>query len=176
MATITHTLVKYEAKTWQLVSADKLIVGDVVATKGNAECPQRLRRVDIVGTEGSKLAFIVSTPRTGADVEAMTCTPKAKVLVVGRVEPITKTAKPKTAKAKAPTKSVTKVDAIAQTTPETAKPSPRPKQVRQEQPTQVSFADKLAAKLSDRLGAKLDALVESALDSALDAAIARVLA
>jgi len=191
------TLIKH---TVHEVPAAKLLEGDVIATGGTVDDPTYLRRIDVVATEGGKVELLVSTPKTGKDEAQITYEPKASVIVVGRVTPqvdkpkastpkATKTPKgsaksgaeraaegvkviqPKAAKAEKVT-----VDAVAQTTPESAKPAPRPAPKRSAKPQSTTFADKLAAKLSDKLGAKLDALVESAIDAALDAAIERVLA
>lgn len=106
------TLVKHVA---HVVPTAQLMVGDVVATKGTTNAPQRLRRVDLIG-EGE---ILVSTPRSGKDVEVFV---SDTAIVCGRVEEhaAATTAKPKTkraAKPKAAPVKVTKVDAVAQTTP-----------------------------------------------------------
>lgn len=115
------TLIKHVAHS---VPAAKLMVGDVIATKGTCDNPMRLRRVDLLA-EGE---LLVSTPRNGGDVEAISFGEADTFVVAGRVEdhvsakPKKVAPKPKataTAKNPAPVKrsKTVKVDAVAQTTP-----------------------------------------------------------
>lgn len=168
MSTITHSLVKH---TVHEVLASKLLVGDVIATRGTLETPQRLRRVDILDGKSA----IVSTPKTGADVEALTFTAKQTVVVVGRVELRTTTATPKTPKPKtqrataknpAPVKT-TKVDAVLQTTPADAKPEPRKQPTRQTPVQSTSLRSEIRSAIREAVGAVILDEVRAAITEAL---------
>lgn len=170
MATITHKVIEHTA---HLVPAAKLLVGDVVATKGNVDAPQRLRRVDIVEADGKDVNVIVSTPRTGAQVEAISCKATTKVCVVGRTEELAarpKTAaKPKTQRASAKNPAsvkTTKVDAVLQTTPPEAKPEPRQTPTRQTS-TDTSIRSQIRTAIREAVGAVILDEVKAAIAEAL---------
>lgn len=99
------------------VPVAKLLVGDVIATKGTVDNPMRLRRVDVL--EGNEA--IVSTPRNGDQTESLTFPKGSKVVVAGRVEQPTikpkAAAKPRGGELPAPVK-------VTKTTPKAAKVQP----------------------------------------------------
>lgn len=169
------TLIKHTVHT---VPANKVLVGDVIATKGTVEAPQRLRRVDVIG-DGEA---IISTPKAGQDTEAFTF--GEFVIVVGRVEDRTasvsvgnmvKTPKAKAApKAKPAAVKVTKVDAIAQTTPTPIHGNVRQATGVKMTPSKVAAAP--ASSLRTAIRAELRSAIETMVLAEIKSVIAEALA
>jgi hypothetical protein len=147
----------------------RTLVGDVVATKfGPKGEPQAKRAIEAITKDGSKIRVELGTPRTGGQRVTATFEGTKNVLVTGRVSELKpKAAKPK---AKATPKAATKVDAVAQTTPVEAKPTPRTKPTKAAKDVRT-----LADRIAEKLQAHVERIVDEALDQAIDQAITKVL-
>ncbi len=108
------TLIKH---TIHETFAEKLLVGDVIATAGTVAEPMRLRRIDSVDRENELVLLTLSTPKTGKDSERESIDYDEVVVVVGRVEPQKPAASTQKPKAGTPKQTATAAKATPKASP-----------------------------------------------------------